>query len=129
MSVRFRGALVLVLIVIAIPLLIAPRRAPAFTQSGLSLGFADGIPMGHEWITRMAAIELLVPPDVPDQDDPRTLWTNGKGKAKNLDISSPDAQPVANWIRNATWNDVSSYAPRYKAVYDVIIGERWVDIA
>jgi len=30
-----------------------------FTQSGVGVGIGFGIPMGHEWITRFAAVELI----------------------------------------------------------------------
>ncbi len=105
------------------------RPALAFTQTGFSVGFANGIPMGHEWLVRSAAIELLgyppVVPDVPDPNDPRRGW-GSQGRAKNLDLSGAMAE-VAR-IKGVPWND-QRYASRYKAVYDVIVGQRWVDIA
>jgi len=110
----------------------AYHPAFAFTQSGLSFGgFGNGIPMGHEWVTRMAGVELMgyVPPavpDVPDPKDPRKTWT--KGLAKNTNLSSPGAQAELKKIKSEPWND-SRYLSRYKAVYDAIVGERWVDLA
>ena len=37
----------------------ASPDASAFTQNGVSVGFGSAIPMGHEWITRLSALELL----------------------------------------------------------------------
>jgi hypothetical protein len=103
----------------------------AYTQSGANVGFANGIPMGHEWVTRMAAIELMkysptTVPDVPDPNDPRRTWT--QGLAQNTNLSSPGAQAELKRIKAEVYND-TRYASRYKAVYDAIIGERWVDLA
>ncbi len=102
-----------------------------YTQSGVSLGFGNTIPMGHEWITRMAAVELLgyTPasvPDLPDPKDPRKTWT--QGKAKNLSLNTPGAQDVVRSIKSEIYND-DRYLSRYKAIYAAIVGERWVDIA
>lgn len=103
----------------------------AFTQS-VSLGPVNAVPMGHEWLTRMSAIELLgyspaSAPDLPDPNDPRRGWTVGGGKAWNTVLNGP-GQAEAQRIRSQRWND-TRYASRYKAVYDAIIGERWVDLA
>ncbi len=112
-----------------------PPPAAAFTQSGVSISFiGSGIPMGHEWLTRRAAIELLLATDPPhlnpadpvvpnDPNDPRRKWTTGL--AKNLDLSN--AQSEVSRIKNGTYSD-SRYASTYKLVFDPIIGERWVDI-
>ncbi|WP_058189430.1 hypothetical protein [Terracidiphilus gabretensis] len=102
-----------------------------YTQSGVSLGFGNTIPMGHEWVTRMAAVELLgyTPasmPDLPDPKDPRKKWT--QGKAKNLSLNTLGAQDVVRSIKSEIYND-DRYLSRYKAIYAAIVGERWVDIA
>ncbi len=102
-----------------------------YTQSGASFGFFNGVPMGHEWVTRMAAVELLgytpvTVPDIPDPNDPRPRWT--QGRAKNTNLSSPEAQAEVRRIKAHIYND-QRYLSRYKAIYDAIIGERWVDIA
>jgi hypothetical protein len=112
-------------------LLTGAVSAWAYTQSGASLVFANNIPMGHEWVTRMAAIELMghspvTAPDLPDPNDPRKTWT--QGLAKNTDLSSPGAQEELKRIKKDVYDD-ARYASRYKAVYDAIIGERWVDLA
>jgi len=103
-----------------------------FTQS---VGTAAGnvVPMGHEWLTRMAAIEVLgltplSPPDLPDPDDPRIGWRPGNGAAWNTGLNTPGAQAEARRIKSQVSGD-TRYAARYKAVHDAIIGERWVDLA
>jgi len=110
---------------------LAPQQAFAFTQSGFGFVFGNGIPMGHEWVTRMAGIELMgyspaTAPDLPDPNDPRKKWT--QGLARNTNISSAGAQAELQKIKSQPWND-QRYASRYKAVFDAIIGERWVDLA
>ena len=105
-----------------------PQAARAFTQSGFGLGFGNGIPMGHEWVTRLAALELIGYDPVirPDPNDPRRGWT--QGKARNTDLSSPGAQRELARIKSLTQND-QRYQAAFKPVYDAIMGERWVDIA
>jgi hypothetical protein len=108
------------------------RSAWAFTQSGAGNGIANSVPMGHEWVTRMAAIELLgfsgpvTAPDTPDPNDPRPKWR--QGRARNTNLNSPGAQDEILRIKGKLWGD-QRYASRYKAVHDAIIGERWVDLA
>ena len=106
--------------------------AAAFTQS---VGGSDGnvVPMGHEWITRMAAIEVLgvspvSPPDAPDPNDPRIGWKPGAGGTWNISLDTPGAQDEARRIKAQRSAD-SRYASRYEAVFDTIVGERWVDLA
>lgn len=107
----------------------------AFTQSGGSVaGMGFIIPMGHEWITRLAAIELIGAPapvrvpDLPDPKDPRKKWT--MGLAKNLDISSAGAQAELARIRgHRAAHDFDLYKAHFEAVLAAIVGERWVDIA
>ncbi|NOJ76791.1 hemolysin D [Myxococcus xanthus] len=107
---------------------VVPREAAGFTQSGAGVAFGNGIPMGHEWITRLAVLELIGGDPImqPDPKDPRKGWT--KGKAKNTNLSSPEAQRELNRIRSSKYAD-QRYQSTYKAVYDAIVGERWVDIA
>ena len=122
--------------VLAVPLAFllvrfATRPGWTFTQSGLGTAFGNAIPMGHEWVTRMAAIELLgysprTVPDIPDPNDPRKTWR--QGLAKNTDLSAAGAQAEVRRIKGQPWND-ERYLSRYKAVYDAIVGERWVDLA
>ncbi|MBW3795533.1 hemolysin D [Aeromonas hydrophila] len=99
----------------------ATTQVHAFTQWG-----AGGItPMGHEWLTRTSALEVLNAEHKTsvDPNDPRNTWTSGL--AKNIDISTADDE-VAK-IKSHT-NDNSLYAPRYDAVYSAIVGQRWVDL-
>lgn len=98
-----------------------PNTAHAFTQ-GLKNG-GSFIPMGHEWITCMAAIELL-DGMTADPKDPRKQkdWVT---TPTNLSLEGADA--VVKKIR-ANPTTESRYASKYKAVYSAIIGERWVDI-
>lgn len=105
----------------------AAWQGGAFTQSVTGI-----FPMGHEWLTRMAAIEVLgvspvTPPDVPDPNDPRIGWRPGKGLAWNTTLTTPGAQDEAKRIKSQPSGD-TRYAPRYKPVLDAIIGERWVDL-
>ncbi|HEY8220116.1 MAG TPA: hypothetical protein VIF86_08440 [Methylobacter sp.] len=107
------------------------HTALAFTQSGAGTEIANGIPMGHEWITRLAALELIMPgrdPIMPpDPNDPRNKWTQ-QGKAKNTDISGQAAKAEIARIQKYPSSD-SRYQSTYKFIYDAIVGERWVDIA
>jgi hypothetical protein len=106
--------------------------AGTFTQS-VNAGVGNISPMGHEWLTRMAAIEVLglspvSPPDVPDPADPRTGWRPGNGGTWDISLNTPGAQAEARRIRAQAVGE-TRYAARYKAVHDAIIGERWVDLA
>jgi hypothetical protein len=125
---RFAALITVALMLVLVP---GPHPTAAFTQQGFNAGFGAGIPMGHEWVTRFAAIELLgystpTPPDVKDPQDPRSGWT--MGRARNLSLDTPGAQAEARRIREQKFED-QPYASRYKAVHDVIIGQRWVDLA
>jgi len=101
--------------------------AAAFTQSGFGLGFANGVPMGHEWLTRLSALELLGNDPViqPDPNDPRRTWR--QGLAKNTSLAGAQAE-VAR-IRSLRKSGDTRYQSAYTAVFDAIMGERWVDIA
>lgn len=107
-------------------LLFKPAPVSGFTQSGVSTFFGSAIPMGHEWITRMAGIELLGGDKVtqPDPDDPRKHWN--QGLARDTDLKN--AQNEVKHIKDHKIND-PRYESTYEAVYAAIIGERWVDIA
>lgn len=101
-------------------------RAWGFTQHA---GVATGniAPMGHEWITRLAAVELLGDDQVlgNDPDDPRETWTDRRGLAKNTSLDR--AQSEVKRIRGMRTTE-RVYAATYQPVWDAIIGERWVDI-
>ena len=104
-----------------------PRAGAGFTQSGVGTVFGNFVPMGHEWVTRLAALELLGGDPVmrPDPDDPRRAWS--RGRAKNPDISDPDAQREAARIRSLRAVD-PRYQSAYQFVLDAIVGQRWADI-
>lgn len=114
---------------LASALLLLPVRTFGFTQSGAAGTLGNGIPMGHEWVTRQAAIELLLPghdPQVPaDPADPRKDWTQGKAQT----LALPDGGEVARIkAQSLQEGEDLTYAAVYKPVRDVILGERWVDI-
>lgn len=107
---------------------LVPLPGQAFTQSGVGTAIANGIPMGHEWITRLAALELLGgdPVTRPDPNDPRRSWA-ANGRARNVDLSSANAQAEVRRVTGQRMDD-QRYQSTYKPVYDAIVGERWVDI-
>ncbi len=100
----------------------------SFTQSGVAAGFGNAVPMGHEWITRLAALELLGgdPVLAPDPIDPRLKWT--KGKAKHTELDAPGAKQEVKRITEQRIPD-QRYQSTYEPVLCAIVGERWVDIA
>ncbi|MEA2325969.1 MAG: hypothetical protein QOE68_928 [Thermoanaerobaculia bacterium] len=110
---------------LAAALLLAALSASGFTQSGVGLGIGSVVPMGHEWITWLAAFEVLEPGSVTvDPSDPRRSgWT--KGLAKDLSLKGTDGEQKE--IKSQTVND-SEYRSKYLAIYSAIVGERWVDI-
>lgn len=108
-------------------LAIGPGTAFGFTQ-GVKHG-QSVIPMGHEWITRLAAIEVLggeraLPTDTKD---PRLDWPKD---SLATDISLQGAEAEARRIRELVIPKAADdrFAAIYKPVFDAIIGERWVDI-
>jgi hypothetical protein len=121
MKIEFRALALLAILATALTTF-------GFTQSGIGVGIGFGIPMGHEWVTRLAAIEVI--DRLPfEKDDPRNQW-GPKGKAKNTNLSSAGAQAE---LRRITANDQRTaenrYGSKYNVVFDAIIGERWVDSA
>ncbi|MBQ4851446.1 hemolysin D [Pseudoalteromonas sp. MMG012] len=103
-------------------ILLTTTTASAFTQ----LGGGGIMPMGHEWLTRTAALEVLDAEHIIDVDpnDPRQHWQ--QGLAKNIDISNA-LEEISRIQASANHN--TSYQPKYDDVYSAIVGERWVDIA
>lgn len=100
----------------------------AFTQSGLGIQSAqNAMPMGHEWLTRMSALELIGgdPIAKPDPNDPRKQWTDGK--AKNLTLGDAAKREVIRIKSQSIVDD--RYESTYADIFATIIGERWVDIA
>ena len=122
------------LVLMAVAMTAMPHAASAFTQSGVATFIGDHVPMGHEWITRLAAFEVLRLPGEPpidpiggkisDPTDPRNQW-GAQGKAKNTDISN--VKPYVAALKRDTHPDYR-YRAKYMAVYSAIVGERWVDI-
>ena len=115
-----------IVIAIALVVQLTPSPTYAFTQSGFGTVISNAVPMGHEWITRRAAVELLLKVDPvvpPDPNDPRKAWT--KGLAKNLSLTGAESE-VARILRSPVVD--SRYQAQFRPVYDAIIGERWVDI-
>jgi hypothetical protein len=112
--------------IIFLVILSAPRLQ-AFTQRGGNLGTGNYVPMGHEWITRLAGLEVIGgDPLPPDPDDPRNKPSWGtKGRAKNADVSS--AKDEVTRIK-ASPTDENEYKSTYDAVLSAIVGQRWVDI-
>ena len=110
--------------------IIVPSVTLGFTQSGIGIDFVGNlIPMGHEWITRLAVLEIIggdpIGNKLKDPNDPRKHWT--KGLAKNTNLSSPGAKSEVQRIKAHPIID-KSYESGFKFVYDAILGERWVDI-
>jgi hypothetical protein len=108
--------------------LLLTQTAFAFTQSGFGTAIGNAVPMGHEWVTRRAAIELLLGGDhdpvvKPDPNDPRRKWT--MGLAKNLSLKGAEAEVLR--IKGLAEKE-NRYQSTYRPVFDSIVGERWVDI-
>ncbi|MEI5637660.1 MULTISPECIES: hemolysin D [unclassified Pseudoalteromonas] len=94
----------------------------AFTQWG-----GQGVtPMGHEWLTRTAALEVLDAEHIinADPNDPRLSWQHGLAKDTRLNTALEEVAKI-----QAQEIDNSLYEPRYDSIHSAIIGERWVDIA
>ena len=111
---------------IAVSLATVPVATHAFTQSA-GTGISNIFPMGHEWLTRLAALEVMGGDPIvkPDPNDPRKHWT--RGLAKNTDLSDPGAQAELRRLKAQSYKD-HRYESTYKAVFDAIVGERWVDL-
>lgn len=108
-----------------------PTSSQSFTQSGVGTAIANGIPMGHEWVTRLAALELIGGDPImrPDPRDPRRTWR--RGLAKNLSLDTPGAQAEVARIKRLPMPDSEGrqrYQPGFQHIYHAILGERWVDI-
>jgi hypothetical protein len=105
---------------------IKPDSAFGFTQGAKGSGAV--VPMGHEWITRLAAIELLGGDQVlkPDPADPRNKWPP-EARAGHTSLVGAEAERDRIMKQLLPRND-GMYAATYKAVFDAILGERWVDM-
>jgi len=108
-----------------IGMLIVQIPLSGFTQGLIDLGSI--LPVGHEWITRQAAIEVLgVKPDVVpyDPNDPRLNWPQHE-RASHLSLAGAEKE-VAR-IKSVKVDDPRA-AATFKLIADAIIGERWGDI-
>src|SRR5579885_2714290 len=113
---------------VGLGLAMAPGTAFPFTQG---VKHAQSvIPMGHEWITRLAAIEVIggeraLPGE--DPKDPRRGWPR---EARATEISLAGAEAETGRIKGLLLPkaDDQRFAAIYKPVLDAILGERWVDI-
>jgi hypothetical protein len=105
------------------------KSASGFTQ-GVIHGQAV-VPMGHEWITRQAAIEVLGGDDrwFPNKDpnDPRLKWPpDDVAKDYGLDSAKEVRSRIMGQVIPKQFDN--RFAAIYKPVFDAILGERWVDI-
>jgi len=102
--------------------LLGATSVSAFTQ----LGGGGVLTMGHEWLTRTAALELLDQEHIIkiDPNDPRKYWQYGLAKRVDLSAAYDEVQRL-----QSKTNNNSSYQPKYDDIYAAIVGERWVDIA
>ncbi|WP_299495354.1 hemolysin D [uncultured Shewanella sp.] len=99
----------------------------AFTQSGASVDFiGSGVPMGHEWLTRMSAFEVIGndPITTPDPNDPRSHWSAGLSYNTQLDSL---ALNEINQLMESTLSD-TRYESTYQFIHSTILGQRWVDL-
>ncbi|HKR64322.1 MAG TPA: hemolysin D [Thermoanaerobaculia bacterium] len=108
-------------VILVVSCLLVALTAFSFTQSGLGVGVGYVFPMGHEFVTQLAGLEVIDRlPWAPD--DPRSKWEGPQGKAKNPVISDADRARVTAYLNNE-----SRYNSKYAVVFDAILGQRWVD--
>lgn len=114
-------------------LMMVPHVALGFTQSGAGTFLGSSIPMGHEWITRLAAFEVIgrdldpLKRKLSYNNDPRKDWKK-KGLAKNIKLKGNKIKKYLKVLQDETTKE-TRYKSQYKFIYDAILGERWVDIA
>ena len=113
-------------------LILGSASAHAFTQSGVGIDIiGNAVPMGHEWITRIAVFEVIggdpLQPQLNDPNDPRKRWTKGLAKNPNLDAAAKTY--VQTLKASPVIGDDIRYKATYQFIYSAIVGERWVDIA
>lgn len=122
-------------------MLCLPSKVSAFTQNS-----ARAIPVGHEWVTRIAFYELLKPHGIRDpkwknswNNDPRKSWNNRR-KAQNTDLSKAmgTIQRIVNnnqyrrSFLNKPLNDKALYKTfgvDHRVIFSAIMGVRWVDLS
>jgi hypothetical protein len=106
---------------------LAPHhRAAAFSQAYFEVAPAAGIPLGHEWITRLAALELVGGETLATEgnDDPRRAWP-ADARARSISLHGAEAE-VAKF--RADKSSDSRFRATYGRIFAAIVGERWVDI-
>jgi hypothetical protein len=102
------------------------RRASAFTQYAAK----TVVPIGHEWLTRQAALELFDGLTMRS-DDPRRRWpADAPGRATRLDLSGADTEVsrIKKVSMAATSDAMKYYGAKYDAIFAAVVGERWVDL-
>lgn len=105
----------------AVAAMVTSSSAMSFTQ----LGGAGVMPIGHEWLTRTSALELMGQDTrVSDSQDPRLHWNNGLAKSIELNVAQHEVERILS-----NTNDDGTYWSGYDAIFAAIVGERWVDIA
>ncbi|MEX2963034.1 hypothetical protein [Microbulbifer sp. TYP-18] len=80
--------------------------------------------MGHEWLTRTSALELLNAEHIiaADPNDPRSGWSQGLAKNTDLQLAQNEVTRLTGFLNSNT-----QFEPRYDYIYAAIVGERWVD--
>lgn len=87
------------------------------------------IPIGHEWITTMSAIELFGGPWMPPKEgDPRLLPENSAWLADTAGLGILRKTVLVRRITAQTHTE-NYYHSFYPYIFDAIVGQRWVDIA
>jgi hypothetical protein len=110
----------------------AGNEVAAFTQGAGALG-SGGTPMGHEWVTTLAGLELLEPSRVL-ADDPRNRPAPGQSVARARNATVPtDALALLSGRRLSRSSTrekyyIDTYGMDYHNILAAIVGERWVDI-
>jgi hypothetical protein len=117
--------------VLGFALVLIASAAHGFTQSGVGLDtVGNAVPMGHEWITRIGAFEVIggdpLQKQLDDPNDPRKHWT--KGLAKNPKLDAAAEAYVKKLKVSPVIGDDTRYKATYMFIYSAIVGERWVDI-
>lgn len=105
------------------------HSAHAFTQGAGALG-SGGTPMGHEWVTTVAGMELIDPSRVLG-DDPRNR-PGAIGRSQNVTVPAQALALLSNrrLSRSSTRERyyIDTYGMDHHNILAAIVGERWVDI-
>ena len=105
------------------------HSAHAFTQGAGALG-SGGTPMGHEWVTTVAGMELIDPSRVLG-DDPRNR-SGAISRSQNVTVPAQALALLSNrrLSRSSTRERyyIDTYGMDHHNILAAIVGERWVDI-